>query len=238
MRVHSLFSRSYHSAISSRVDYSKYAHPKIKGAGVLPVSFDGKKWVVLVGQQGPGVKRAGFWEGFGGGVDQGETVLEAALREFGEESKWQVQGSCCPYQISHHPFSQVIVAEHLRCGYFQLMLPVDHDPSLSRRFSESQGSTPFEEEKSHIQWVSLEDLAEVAKRAEERAFNQGCEVKDLQCGEVLEKEGEKMLFAPGFLETVLILLNDPESGIHGMLQGDLWVEGSFSSDQKSVLPKE
>ncbi len=53
---------------------------------VVPMRTVGDKYVFLLGKRGPGCNNPGQWGFFGGNVDPGETVHQAAVRELVEET--------------------------------------------------------------------------------------------------------------------------------------------------------
>lgn len=55
------------------------------GSSILPVTFYKNKLYFLFGKEAPLETSAPGWSDFGGGVESGESVLETAMREGGEE---------------------------------------------------------------------------------------------------------------------------------------------------------
>ena len=55
------------------------------GSSILPVTIHNKKLFFLFGKETPLETSAPGWSDFGGGMEPGETAIETALREGGEE---------------------------------------------------------------------------------------------------------------------------------------------------------
>jgi hypothetical protein len=55
------------------------------GSSILPVTFYNNKLYFLFGKEAPLETSAPGWSDFGGGVESGESIIETAMREGGEE---------------------------------------------------------------------------------------------------------------------------------------------------------
>jgi len=210
-------------------DYRTYENPELAAAGVVPYALVDGSAKLLLGKQTEEGRRAGFWQGFGGGRDPGETLFETALREFAEESRQSLTDVPSPYEAESYPMDGVFATEHKNCRYFQLMVPVAFDPDLSERFQKGAGETQFEREKSEFRWVDLQKVMAAVYRARILGLVEGVPPSELSVP-VFVPEDEEMLLAHNFLETLIIQMLNSEDGIHSLLSGKERPKMSFSSD--------
>jgi XTP/dITP diphosphohydrolase len=211
-------------------DYRSYDHSDLKAAGVTPYTvIDGVAYLLLGKQTEEGM-RAGFWQGFGGKRDPGESAFENALREFAEESRNSINDRPSPYKEDSHPVEDVFATAHLNCHYYQLMLPITYDPALPKRFEKISGATRFEREKSELRWVKLQSVVDAVYRARVLSLIKKTPPSKLDKEISIPTEKETLL-AHNFVDTLVIQLLNPKDGIHNLLSGDSLPSSSFSSDE-------
>ena len=102
------------------------------GSSVLPVTIHKGKLLFLFGKENPKENSAKGFSDFGGGVEEGESVYETALREGGEELtgflgdtkdiKKLIKRNGGPFKISHNDY-------HVHLFY------IPYDPNLALYFN-------------------------------------------------------------------------------------------------------
>lgn len=144
------------------------------GAGVLPVAFHKGKLYFLMGKENPMEDTAKGFSDFGGGINQGEHVFEAALREASEE----LTGFLGTYtQIHSHirkhggfyKIERPDTDNPSRVGYTVHIIHIDYDPMLPvyynnnhaflwKRMNKKMLNASKLFEKIEIQWVREDNL--------------------------------------------------------------------------------
>jgi len=211
-------------------DYRSYEHSDLKAGGVTPYTVVDNVPYILLGKQTEEGMRAGFWQGFGGKRDPGETPFENALREFAEESRNSIDSHPSPYEKENHPMQNVFAIAHLNCHYYQLMLPITYDRSLPKRFEKILGAAAFEREKSELRWVHLQSVVDAVYRARVLSLIEKTPPSKLD-QEISIPTEKELVLAHNFVETLVIQLLNPQDGIHSLLSGNPLPSSSFSSDE-------
>ena len=168
------------------------------GASVLPVTVHNGKVFLLFGKERDIDSNPG-WSDFGGGTDKGETFMETAVREGGEELTGFI-GSSDDIRKLLKKYGTVNV-DYLTKGYSTYrchIFPMAYDEKLPFYYNNNQqflqkrmdpavirDSKIFE--KTQIQWFDIEELAR--RRNEFRDFYRN--IIDL----ILEKKAEIIAFA-------------------------------------------
>jgi 8-oxo-dGTP pyrophosphatase MutT (NUDIX family) len=168
------------------------------GASVLPVTVHNGKVFLLFGKERDIDSNPG-WSDFGGGTDKGETFMETAIREGGEELTGFI-GSSDDIRKLLKKYGTVNV-DYQSKGYSTYrchIFPMAYDEKLPFYYNNNQrflqkrldpavirDSKIFE--KTQIQWFDIEDLGK--RRKEFRDFYRN--IIDL----ILEKKSEIIAFA-------------------------------------------
>lgn len=168
------------------------------GASVLPVTVHNGKIYLLFGKERDIDSNPG-WSDFGGGTDKGETFMETAVREGGEELTGFI-GSSDDIRKLLKKYGTVNV-DYQSKGYSTYrchIFPMAYDEKLPFYYNNNQrflqkrldpavirDSKIFE--KTQIQWFDIEDL--VKRRKDFRDFYRN--IIDL----ILEKKSEIIAFA-------------------------------------------
>jgi len=168
------------------------------GASVLPVTVHNGKVFLLFGKERDIDSNPG-WSDFGGGTDKGETFMETAVREGGEELTGFI-GSSDDIRKLLKKYGTVNV-DYQSKGYSTYrchIFPMAYDEKLPFYYNNNQrflqkrldpavirDSKIFE--KTQIQWFDIEDL--VKRRKDFRDFYRN--IIDL----ILEKKSEIIAFA-------------------------------------------
>jgi 8-oxo-dGTP pyrophosphatase MutT (NUDIX family) len=121
-------------------------------AGIVPFAIENGTPALLLGREHFG-RDAGKWAAFGGGVNRGEAIMDAAVREGHEET-------CGLYGDAEALRAQIAIQVAL--GYStHYMVPVPYDPDVNTRFQALRGEflpttpggySPFLE-KDEVTWV-------------------------------------------------------------------------------------
>jgi len=213
--------------VSDPFNYISYDHADLKAGGVTPYTIVNGETYILLGRQTGEGDREGFWQGFGGKKDPGESSFTNALREFAEESRNSISDIPSPYSEESHPMENVLTTAHLNCHYYQLMVPITYDRAVPKRFENISGATRFEREKSELRWVKLQSVVDAVYRARVLSLLENIPPSKLE--KAISVPGEDgMLLASNFAETLIIQLLNPKDGIHALLSGK--PSSSFSSD--------
>lgn len=112
-------------------------------AGVLVRHVDGDDHWYFLAQRSVHTHRGGAWAIPGGAIDEGETPLDAALREFGEE---------IGVELSDHVVAHIHEAEFGGWSYWTVIVDV------TDRF---EPPTSFSWETADARWVRRADLGEL-----------------------------------------------------------------------------
>ena len=140
------------------------------GAGILPTTMYKGELTFLFGKENQYEDSAHGFSDFGGGTDNGETYLQTAIREGGEELTGFLGSDMDlkkllkkngTYNIDHHSNSHSTYRMHI--------FPMDYDPKLPFYYNNNQKfiqkrldphiiqeSKIFE--KAEIRWISVKDL--------------------------------------------------------------------------------
>ena len=168
------------------------------GASVLPVTVHNGKIFLLFGKERDIDSNPG-WSDFGGGTDKGETFMETAIREGGEELTGFI-GSSDDIRKLLKKYGTVNV-DYLSKGYSTYrchIFPMAYDEKLpfyynnNQRFLQKRLNPSVIRdtkifEKTQIQWFDIEELGK--RRKEFRDFYRN--IIDL----ILEKKSEIIAFA-------------------------------------------
>ena len=168
------------------------------GASVLPVTLHNGKVFLLFGKERDIDSNPG-WSDFGGGTDKGETFMETAIREGGEELTGFI-GSSDDIRKLLKKYGTVNV-DYLSKGYSTYrchIFPMAYDEKLpfyynnNQRFLQKRLNPAVIRdtkifEKTQIQWFDIEELGK--RRKEFRDFYRN--IIDL----ILEKKSEIIAFA-------------------------------------------
>lgn len=168
------------------------------GASILPVTVHNGKVLLLFGKERNIDSNPG-WSDFGGGTDKGETFMETAVREGGEEMTGFL-GSSADIRKLLNKYGAVHV-EYQSKGYSTYrchIFPMTYDEQLPFYYNNNQrflqkrldpavirDTKIFE--KTQIQWFDIDELAR--RRHEFRDFYRN--IIDL----ILEKKAEIIAFA-------------------------------------------
>jgi 8-oxo-dGTP pyrophosphatase MutT (NUDIX family) len=167
------------------------------GASILPVTVHNGKVLLLFGKERNIDSNPG-WSDFGGGTDKGETFMETAIREGGEEMTGFL-GSSADIRKLLNKYGAIHV-EYQSKGYSTYcchIFPMTYDEQLPFYYNNNQSflqkrldpavirdTKIFE--KTQIQWFDIDDLAK--RRHEFRDFYRN--IIDL----ILDKKAEIIAF--------------------------------------------
>jgi 8-oxo-dGTP diphosphatase len=97
------------------------------GAGALVFAIDAENRALMqLRDDRPHVHAAGIWAPFGGGVEPGETLLQAALREFAEETGLTLPAAALA------PFGRSLLQLPSRARLFAFTAPMPAGPEAIR----------------------------------------------------------------------------------------------------------
>lgn len=199
---------------SSEIIDASYQNGRIRAAGTLSYAQnpeDGKIYVLLAKEavwEGPS---SGKWKGFGGKREANETIFETAIRETLEESRNMI----C-YSIDEIPFDQLITVAHYHHKYLQIMLPIEYDPEIPRRFHLVEVEDRHYLEKTEIRWVLLEDLMQAVQKVEQLSREKN--VSPCKVPVSLHMMGEELPLAGDFIETMAIILREAPQAITSIMK--------------------
>lgn len=98
-----------------------------QGAGAMIYAVDREARVLMqLRDDRPHLPGAGFWAPFGGGVEEGETLREAAVREFEEETGLIVEASAL------RPFGRCLSPRRSRARLYSFVMRLDAGPEAVR----------------------------------------------------------------------------------------------------------
>jgi ADP-ribose pyrophosphatase YjhB (NUDIX family) len=126
-----------------------YSKDYIRRAGVIPFMIYNNTTYILLGYS---KENNPVWADLGGRVEKGETTLDTALREFGEESRYVLP-------INLNNISKVLITSKGDTYYpDQVLLVVQVDSSLyniniNQAFQNTLPRTQYEDEMSFLQWI-------------------------------------------------------------------------------------
>jgi len=127
----------------------------IRRAGIIPflTDMEGNTFVLI----GLNKDETPVWADLGGRAEKGETTIETALREYGEESRWVL-----PVDMSrtHH-----ILITHRDNPYKPdqalFMVEVDMNPytlNIDNAFQQTVPTTQYEDEMQFLRWVRYDEF--------------------------------------------------------------------------------
>lgn len=152
------------------------------GAGILPTTIHNGKLYFLFGKEGKYEDSAPGFSDFGGGTDNGETFLETAVREAGEEFTGflgndndirQMLRKCGTYNIDHKTDGHQIYRMHIFPFEYNTLLPHYYNNNqrfLQKRLPPKVFKTTKIFEKAEIKWVCVDDLKKM--RSQFRSYFQ------------------------------------------------------------------
>ena len=128
-------------------------------AGIIPYFIDrGGYLFFLLGQDSQNKK----WADLGGTTEAGETVIETALREYGEESRWTLPVD--PKYITKILVTQVESKKGKQRRQALCFIPVELNPNnvyIDQKFQETVPKTKYEAEMSRLAWIDSETLTDL-----------------------------------------------------------------------------
>ena len=140
------------------------------GAGILPVSMHNGKLYFLFGKENKYADTPG-WSDFGGGTDNGESPLNTAVRESGEELTGFLGDGIKSLIVKKHLLIKNEYDGHKT--YHMYVVPMDYNESLPCYYNNNQKflqkrlpaglikrSKIFE--KAEIKWVCINDLSKMS----------------------------------------------------------------------------
>ena len=215
------------SVISLSYDQSHF-----KAAGIVPYAQaeDGKVYLLLGRQALYPHKSAGQLKGFGGGRDPGETLIYTALREAEEESRCVLDKDHACYNSEKISFDHVIVSEHNRCKYLQLMVPIAWDEKVPARFQTLNYTDPHLMEKLAVYWIACEEIYQVIQKAHQVSLQENRWPTEMTRTFEINVDSEKFSLSNDFVETLLVNYRNPVDSIHLLAQNVMPIPSSISSD--------
>lgn len=199
---------------SSETIDASYQNNRIRAAGTLSYAQnpeDGKIYVLLAKEavwEGPS---SGKWKGFGGRREANETIFQTAIRETLEESR----NTIC-YSIDQIPFDHLITVAHYHHKYLQIMLPIEYDPEIPRRFHRVEVEDRHYLEKTEIRWVLLEDLMQAVQTVDRLSREKN--VPPCKVPVSLQMKDEELPLAGDFVETMAIILREAPQAIASIMK--------------------
>ena len=141
------------------------------GAGVLPATIHNGVVYFLFGKESKFEKTAPGFSDFGGGIDDGETPIQTAVREAGEELTGFLGSSAVVRRLLRRKFVLRHDPETKKHGpYFLHIFPYAFDPALPKYFNNNRAfigkHLPTRTiratkifEKAEIRWIPITQLA-------------------------------------------------------------------------------
>ena len=152
------------------------------GAGILPATIHNGKLYFLFGKEGKYEDSAPGFSDFGGGTDNGETFLETAVREAGEEFTGflgndndirKMLRKYGTYNIDHKTDGHKTYRMHIFPFEYNTWLPHYYNNNqrfLQKRLPPKVFKTTKIFEKAEIKWVSVDELKQM--RSQFRSYFQ------------------------------------------------------------------
>jgi 8-oxo-dGTP pyrophosphatase MutT (NUDIX family) len=152
------------------------------GAGILPTTIHNGKLYFLFGKEGKYEDSAPGFSDFGGGTDNGETFLETAVREAGEEFTGflgndndirKILRKYGTYNIDHKTDGHKTYRMHIFPFEYNTWLPHYYNNNqrfLQKRLPPKVFKTTKIFEKAEIKWVSVDELKQM--RSQFRSYFQ------------------------------------------------------------------
>ena len=127
---------------------------KVCRAGIIPyfVDLDGYTFLLL-GRDA----QTGRWADLGGTTEPGETVLETALREYGEESRWSLPVQ--PERFTVLVTTPIQTKSGLWSEQAFCFVPVSPDLSIDDTFQQTVPQNEYEAEMTQLAWIDQESVA-------------------------------------------------------------------------------
>lgn len=145
------------------------------GAGILPTTIYQNKLYFLFGKENQYEDSAPGFSDFGGGTDNGETYLQTAIREGGEElTGFLGSDKDLKKLLTQHGTYKIDLPSGTHKTYRMHIFPMVYDPLLPHYYNNNQrflqkrldasviqNSKIFE--KAEIRWICVEDIIKMRK---------------------------------------------------------------------------
>jgi len=136
---------SYNLSKKDNLDFL-YETNYVKRAGIIPyMIYNGVTYVLL----GYSKESNPVWADLGGRAEKGETTLDTALREFGEESRYVLS-------IDLNKVSKILISGNRSSVQVHLIIEVSPTPyniNINDAFQKTVPKTQYEDEMSFLQWI-------------------------------------------------------------------------------------
>lgn len=131
-----------------------YQTKYIRRAGIIPyMDVEGVRYYLL----GLSKETNPVWADLGGRAEDGETTLETALREFGEESRWVIKAN-----LSN--ITKIIITDRKENGkidqalLFMKLEPTTENIYIDNMFQSTIPKTKYEDEMQFLKWIPASGL--------------------------------------------------------------------------------
>lgn len=126
----------------------------VRRAGIIPFIVHNEITYILIGLSKEPIP---VWADLGGRSETGETTLETAIREFGEESRYVM-----PILLDH--IDKILITDKNNNGIVDQVIlmmhneATDYNININKHFQNTVPKTVYEDEMHFLQWIPYKDF--------------------------------------------------------------------------------